>query len=220
MTTAAALLLLPLVLGGPPTSQGKPRSAETPDAFRIVVREAGVYRVSFGQLETAGYRGAGLPSRRLGLTNDGRPVPLHVRDGGDGTFGPGDSVEFVGAPPGADGSKLADYAPENVYVLRTMDSPLRMTSLEGRVVPTASEPIPLVRTQRLEKDLILLRLPGEGISELWYWARLTNIDPEPFRLPLDLSDLAGAPGGKVSLRLVLRGWSSRVKKPAEAPEPS
>lgn len=107
----AALLLLPLVLGGPPTSQGKPRSAETPDAFRIVVREAGVYRVSFGQLETAGYRGAGLPSRRLGLTNDSRPVPLHVRDGGDGTFGPGDSVEFVGAPPGADGSKLADYAP-------------------------------------------------------------------------------------------------------------
>lgn len=196
----------------------KPRAAEGPDAFRIVVREAGVYRVSFGQLEAAGYRGTGLPSRRLGLTNDGRPVPIHVRDEGDGLFGPGDSMEFVGNPPGADGSRLADYAPENVYVLRLTDSPVRMGSAAGTAVPPGSEPVPLLRTQKLEKDLILLRLPGEGISELWYWARLTNIDPEPFRVPVDLTDLAGISGGPVSLRLVFRGWSSRVKKPAEAPD--
>ncbi|MBI5445281.1 MAG: hypothetical protein HY900_29225, partial [Deltaproteobacteria bacterium] len=196
-----------------------PRPAEPPRAFRVVVREAGVYRVPFEQLVAAGFRGSGLPARRIGLTNDGRPVPVHVREGGAGSFGPGDSVEFVGAPPGADGSQLADYASENVYVLgATDDPPLRMIPGRGPKAPTGTAPLPLVRTQRLEKDLILLRLPGEGISELWYWARLTSIDAAPFRIPFDLADLAGTPGGEVSLRLVFRGWSSRVRKPQDEPD--
>ena len=72
-------------------------SASAADAasYRIALADAGVYRVTYDDLVRAGARKP-LPSATLGLSNQGKPVPIHVRDGGDGVLGKGDWIEFVG----------------------------------------------------------------------------------------------------------------------------
>ena len=60
---------------------------------KIYVEEPGVYRLAFEALPEVGVP---LASASLRLTCGGEDVPIWVGDGGDGTFGPGDHLEFVG----------------------------------------------------------------------------------------------------------------------------
>ncbi|MEM9552691.1 MAG: SdrD B-like domain-containing protein [Acidobacteriota bacterium] len=63
---------------------------------RLIVQTDGVYRVTYEQLAAAGVDFAGVRSDALALTRRGVPVPIHV--GGVGaTFGPGGTLDFVGA---------------------------------------------------------------------------------------------------------------------------
>src|SRR6185295_4401736 len=82
----------------------------------------------------------------------------------------------------------------------------------------AAEPPPLTGRVHLEQDLLLLRLSGFSAKreELWHWAKMTQIDPEPFRQTLDLSDLDVRSGRPVSIRVELRGWSQPAVKPNPA----
>src|SRR6185295_18305483 len=50
---------------------------------------------------------------------------------------------------------------------------------------------------------------------LWFWAKLTQIDPAPFTQEIDLADLAqGPPGASRPIRLAveLRGWSQPARR--------
>src|SRR6185295_5887094 len=75
----------------------RPVTAPVPaPVFRISLTEDGVYRVNYEDLVSAGLKGTSLASRRLGLFNKGEAVPAWIHDGGDGLFGRGDWLEFVG----------------------------------------------------------------------------------------------------------------------------
>ncbi|MCG8462596.1 MAG: C25 family cysteine peptidase, partial [Holophagales bacterium] len=142
----------------------------------------------------------------------GQSVPIWLEDGGDGRFGPGDRVEFVGHHLPGEASWASPHSRFNVYWLRLEHpSPRRMEPLDSSDGEQPGRP--LRRTRHFEKDLLLLRFPppknGEA-DELWYWARLVFNQKEPFRLPLFLEDLAVAGAGDshtVDLRVDLRGWS-------------
>jgi hypothetical protein len=191
---------------------------EPAPAFRVTVVEEGVYRVTFEDLAGAGLKAKSLSAARLGLTNRGEPVPLWVQDGGDGRFGPGDWIEFVGERLPGETSHFNEYTKVNVYVLRTdVLKPSRMRA--QRTAPAAGGGLAsaaLTGRVHLEEDLLLLRLAGQAHKreELWYWAKLTHIDPEPFRQTLDLSDLDRNSSRPVLLRLDFRGWSQPASKPA------
>jgi hypothetical protein len=186
------------------------------DTFRITLAEPGVYRVTYQDLVRAGGRGP-YASTGLGLSNQGRPVPIWVHDGGDGKLGERDWIEFVGETLPGETSHYNEYTSRNVYVLGTrVTEPARM---ERRTAPPASAqpgpPVPLEVRRHLEEDHFLLRLVGsQGTKqELWHWAKLTQIDPAPFEVKVDLSDLDTASDRPVRIRLDFRGWSLPAQRP-------
>ena len=64
-------------------------------AVKLFVREEGWYRVDYAALVAAGLNPSANP-RTLRLFADGQEQALLVRDGGNGRFDPGDSIEFYG----------------------------------------------------------------------------------------------------------------------------
>ncbi len=94
---------------------------------RIDLRYPGVYRITGAELSAAGVSLSDLPPDQLSLYCAGRPVPILVTGGEDGSFDEGDSIEFVGSAPRSE--LLGDdavtsrtwFMPENksnVYFLR------------------------------------------------------------------------------------------------------
>jgi hypothetical protein len=215
MAWSRALLLLPSLAPVAVALLAPAAAAQTPSAaFRIAVGEAGVYRVEYQDLVRAG--GAGpFASARLGLRNQGKPVPLWVQDGGDGRLGEGDWIEFVGEILPGETSHYNEYTSRNVYVLGTGEAtPARM--VKRPVSKSKAGPaLPLEVRTHLEQDQVLLRLVGnQGVKqELWHWAKLTQIDPQPFEVKLDLADLDVSSDRPVRIRLDFRGWSMPASRP-------
>ena len=85
------------------------RQQEIPNV-RFSIPEDGLYRVGFDDLLAAGIDMAGVPLAQLALTDRFGPVPIWVE--GNGTFGPGESIEFYGT------AYDSLYADTNLYTLR------------------------------------------------------------------------------------------------------
>lgn len=188
-----------------------------PQSFRISLSEPGIYRVSYERLAAAGLA-APVSSRRLGLTHQGRPVPIFVSDGGDGLFGPGDQVEFEGDRLAGEGAYLNAHTSANVYVLATGGG--EAARFEGAAAVPEGDGAGALRVDlHLERDLLLLRFAQAAVEpDLWTWAKLTPLDAEPFRLPLDLEGLDTASQQPVRVRVRFKGWSSPREKPAGWPD--
>ncbi len=153
--------------------------------FKIYVIDSGVYRVTYQDLKEAGLGARGVDSREFALSNRGAEVPIWVADGGDGRFGPGDRIEFVGEHLPGHRSFFNEHSLLNAYRLAVGKSQgLRMSSPElPDPASRASEPAHLEVVTHWEENNFLVRIPGLGAEapEPRYWTRLTHIDPEPFK---------------------------------------
>ena len=190
-------------------------ASDTLPILKLFVEEDGAYSIFF---EDLGFEDPGVGEDRItsdatGLTVTGKAVPIWIEDGGDGFFGPGDWLEFVGEAPRGEVSYFNEHSRFNVYFLRfDQANPARM--LRGARSKDLRPAARFRTKQRLEHDLLLLRLaPRRGIEaeELWYWAKLASSSRKPFRQELDLRDLDQTPGAAVDLRIHLRGWSDPRK---------
>jgi len=207
-----------LALAGPLTAETATAEtmAEGLPTYKIDVEQDGAYRVAFEDLDLGDLR---PPSAGIGLVNVGAAVPVWVEDGGDGVFGPGDRVEFVGEHLRGPSSYLDEHSRFNVYFLGfDHPRPLRRTAADGGAATggaSGGEPRALRTRHHLEQDLVRLRLPaaqhGDG-EELWYWVKLSHIADEPHVEVLDLTGLDQRPGATVDLRIELRGWSTPSDK--------
>ncbi len=180
--------------------------------FKIFLRQPGVYQVTYEDLRRAGLEADTVDSRGLSITQDGRQVPIWVADGGDGRFGSGDLIELVGERLAGHRSFYSEYTSLNVYRLELDHSGgRRMTS---PAPPDAAfrpkEPAPLVVEEHMEVDRFMLRFIGRGAQapEPWYWARLTHVDPEPFRHGVWLHRYRPDPRQPMSMKVHLQGWST------------
>ena len=186
--------------------------------FNIYTEAPGVHRVRFEDLGAQAFPAGSTPSASLGLTTSGRPVPIHVSDGGDGRFGPGDSFEFLAERLAGEFSPFNDHTPFNVYVLDP-DAPVpsRVVSKPGSRSAAgagASSTSPFRSVRRDERELLLLRFSDRRPGEVWYWTKLTYLDREPFRHRFDLPGLDTGSTVPVSLRAVFRGLSQPTSKMA------
>ena len=116
VTTSASLSGPPPATA--PTLRHAPRPASVPldrrrslaarEGLSLEIEKEGWVFVAYDEWTTAGL--APLPlSRNLELTLEGVPVAFSLFDGGDGTFGPGDVVEFYGLPLDDPNTRCAPY---------------------------------------------------------------------------------------------------------------
>jgi hypothetical protein len=208
----AALILVSTAAGA-----GQPAGKADQPAFKIFVDEDAVYGVSFEDLVAAGLPADRRPdAARLGLTSGGEAVGLWLDAGPDGRFGPGDSLEFVGEHPRGTHAYYDPHTRHRVYYLRLDEpAPARTVVPEPASCEADVAPIGVVRA---EENTLRARFPSASreTDEIWYWARLSHADGEPFELSLALPGLAGTAGEPASLELHLRGWSSLPATEREA----
>lgn len=184
--------------------------------FRVLVQDDGVYRMDYARLVEAGLEGP-VASVSLALANRGQAIALRVDDGGDGEFGPGDRIIFVGSSPRGEHHHHHEYTPFNVYLLSTASSQSarRMAAAKrGPVDPDLKIPARPEIEQHLERDL--LRVPQSGPTgfygdeTLWYWMQLNHLTSEPTRIPIDLTRLDPDTESSFDLKLQFLGGSDHA----------
>ncbi|MET0225669.1 MAG: C25 family cysteine peptidase, partial [Dokdonella sp.] len=149
----------------------------------------------------------------LVLTQAGNEVPLRVVAGGE-HFADGDHIEWIGQPLHGPESWYDTYSVNNVYLLGAKPGThARMRDADA----TAGGRAALERSLHIEQENLMIRLdqtqqkPGEE-SDIWQWAKLTQVDPKPFETNFDLPDL-DAHATTLSLTLNLRGLSDLPPAP-------
>lgn len=172
-------------------------AADAAPVFKVYLEHTGVYELTFERLESAGLE-TPTPSAAIGLRSHGEPHPVWVEDGGDGVFGPGDRLLFVGEVLRGEYSYLDPYSRFNCYVLDCGDpSPLRGSDLAGAPDSNAGQS-DVVSRYHLEPDRVLVRFRprSDRLEEEWYWQRLSVADKKPFTQALALEGLRRQGGAR------------------------
>ncbi len=191
----------------------------TPDrdpafGFRVAVVDDGIYRVGYDAL---GHAGPPPVSSGLRLSVGGQPVTFDLDDGGDGRFGPGDSLTFLGRHLAGENSWFSPWSAENIYLLTTSGKRIPNADAaagNGSGSAAAGAGLAQVVSRHFEEDAIRVALPGgEGqAAEAWFWKRLSHLDRQPFELDLS-SDQP-----PIGIRVALAGLSED-RAASEAGEP-
>jgi len=175
--------------------------------LHIELQQTGVYSLDYDAIvaQQPGLRDC--PADQLILTERGEEVPIRISGSADGSFGPATHIEWIGRQLHGPESWFDPFSIDNVYVLAAAPGKhQRLADIEN----DAGTRAPLERRLHLEQENLMIRLdqqqqkPGEE-SDVWQWAKLTHVDPEPFSTSFDLPDLAAH--GDIALTLDFRGLS-------------
>lgn len=182
-------------------------------SLHIEIENAGIYALDYATVIEKQPQLADCSSTDLQLTNAGKEVPLRVVDDGDGRFTAGDRIEWVGKQLHGPMSWFNTYSTTNVYFLSAAPGPhARMREITSTKNPVAS----LMRPLHLEQENLMIRLnqslvkPGEE-PDVWFWSKMTHVDPQPFELTFDLPDLAQR-GKNLQATLNFRGMSDMYRR--------
>lgn len=185
--------------------------------LHIELADAGVYSLDHAAIVAAQPGLADCAADDLVLRQAGHDVPLRVVARGP-RFVDGDHVEWIGQPLHGPESWYDPYSVNNVYILAAepgahprMREVAASSDGQGRAV--------LEHRQHIEQENLMIRLdqnqqkPGEE-SDVWQWAKLTQVDPKPFETAFDLPDLDR---GAAPLRMTLnfRGLSQLEPPPKD-----
>ncbi|MBN1666252.1 MAG: hypothetical protein JW862_04165, partial [Anaerolineales bacterium] len=133
-------------------------------AYKLLVDQDGLYRLSYADLRAAGLPVDSLDPRTLRLFNLGSEVAIRVEGQSDARFDSGDALLFYGQAPDS------EYAPENVYWLVWGQAQgLRMPEWNGS---PGGAPVPasFATTQRIEENHYWSgQYPTGPDQDTWYW---------------------------------------------------
>lgn len=138
----------------------------------IGVAEDGRYQISFEDVE---HLMPPVSESRLRLLERGIDIPFNVVSA-DHIFGSGDRIEFIGRRPASNRGWFSEYARENVYQLRILESDWDKF---GPIKERLTGPV----VQHIEQDLIRVALPRSQAPEQtdrWYWQRLSASPTDVF----------------------------------------
>lgn len=137
------------------------------NAFRLTLERAGMYKLTYGQLETAGLSGP-IASDSIRMCYEDQEISIRLKDGGDGTFGSGDSIIFYGE------AVKTQETTTNVYWFTYGGSnhPRMVEKNEGA---NSDVPPDYGLTLTLEEDHVYrAEAPMTDVNDHWYWATLQN----------------------------------------------
>jgi hypothetical protein len=182
--------------------------------LHIELEHAGVYALDHAAIAAAQPALADCAAADLILTQAGKDVPIRVIARGE-RFTDGDHIEWIGQPLHGPESWYDAFSVNNVYLLGAAQG--RHARLRD-VDTSDSGRATLQRVLHFEQENLMIRLdqaqqkPGEE-SDVWQWAKLTQVDPQPFETRFDLPDL-DAHAASVKLTLDFRGLSD-ISAPAK-----
>jgi hypothetical protein len=163
-------------------------------AAEIAIRREGWYRVTQPELAAIGFNTRVNP-RLLQLFVDGLELPIAVRGEQDGSFNPGDSVEFYGM--GLDSA----FTDSRVYWLVAGDQAgLRVNQNKTEGVPSSSQSF-TATVERRDRNVYFPALRN-GERENFFGAVIAR---DPVELQLTLSHVAGANSGDATVEIALQG---------------
>ena len=181
--------------------------------LHIELEDAGVYSLDHAAIVAAQPALGDCVANDLALTQNGKEVPIRVVARGD-HFGDGDHIEWIGRRLHGPASWYDPFSVNNVYVLGVAPvAHARMRDVEA----SGNGRAPLERDLHIEQENLMIRLdqaqqkPGEE-SDVWQWAKLTQVDPQPFETRFDLPDL-DTRGVGVKFILDFRGLSQVAPPP-------
>ena len=186
--------------------------------LHVELERAGVYALDHAAIVAAQPGLADCAAADLRLTEAGNEVPMRVV-ARSARFADGDHIEWIGQPLHGPQSWYDAYSVNNVYLLGSAPGAhARMRDADIDAHAGASDPAELGRTLHVEQENLMIRLdqsqqkPGEE-TDVWQWAKLTQVDPQPFAARFDLPDL-DTRGVAVALTLDFRGLSTLMPPPA------
>jgi len=189
--------------------------------LHIEIADSAVYALDYATI-VARQPGLGdCAADDLTLLNRGTEVPIRVTGAGDGKFGAGARIEWLGQRLHGPQSWYDTYSNVNVYQLAAQPGKhARMHEVSARNTP----PLPLRRSVHVEQENLMLRLSDQEMKagdepDIWQWAKLTPIDAQPFSADFDLPDIAPPRAGEsAGLTIGFRG-SSFIATPKNSAKP-
>jgi len=172
----------------------------------VEIAEPGVYALDYAAIAAAQPGLKDCRATDLLLLNATQEVPIRVSDDGSGGFS---RIEWLGQRRHGPQSWFDQYSNNNVYLLGA--APGAHARLRELPAPTGGAPAGLRRRAHFEREELMIRLgsremkPGDE-PDVWQWAKLTPIDPQPFAFDFDLADLRA--NGAAQLTLDFRGESN------------
>lgn len=167
---ARLLVGLGLLMAGlvwPPSSLQAvgPQTPTTDPVYKIVIRNTGLYRVTYTDLVAAGFDPTGIDTDTFRLFHNNEEVAFFLFDGGDHSFDPGDYFLFYAE------EKLTKYTNVDIYWFRAGGATPRVLPATRDGTPGSAPPATAFwRTLHFEQDKIYrssMPLTGEAIR--WYW---------------------------------------------------
>lgn len=177
-------------------------------SVKITISNSGVYRVPVGDLREV-FGCNSLTADQLQLSNQGKSTLFSVLD--ETRSAPGDLL-FLAHHLAGSNSYYNEFSEYNTYWLTIGDLPGARQPSPAQDSHNKQASVPH-SWSHLEKDVLRVRFPSKTNvlqPEVWYWARLNSIDPEPLVIPLDIQQRRtdSLPG----IRVGLRGWSKLPRK--------
>jgi uncharacterized repeat protein (TIGR01451 family) len=141
-----------------------PQAPASDPVYKIVIRNTGLYRVTYTDLVAAGFDPTGKDTGTFRLFHNNEEVAFFLFDGGDHRFDPGDYFLFYAE------EKLTKYTDVDIYWFQAGGA--------TRVVPATRDGTPgsapvataFWRTLHFEQDKIYRsNMPLTGEANRWYW---------------------------------------------------
>ena len=156
----------------PPTALARASTLSgTAPAYRIETHSAGIYAVTFEELQAAdpGIDLSTIDPRYLQILNKGQEVAIEIDQTTPELFGPGDVVRFYAEEVNT------LYTDTNVYwlIVGTEDGQ-RITPLDATPQGVGTPLTYFVATRHLEEDRRYAPAYPDQAGDIWYWGRLTS----------------------------------------------
>jgi hypothetical protein len=172
----------------------KPRSVETrrmapspgfETSYKLTIEKTGMYRLSYNYLRIAGVDVSSIDPRKIEIKSAGEAIPIYVEGYEDGSFDPGDFIEFYAV-------KMDSlYTDTNVYWLSwsSLGAPggkswMMVTKNGAPDTPGLKPPVAFLDTEHWQQNNIydpLKRVTSET-ADHFFWSAMRGGDPRNDRI--------------------------------------
>ena len=176
-------------------------------AYKILVEEEGIYRLTGDYLANNGVDVAAMDLSQLRIYNLGAEIAINVYDqNADDTLDNSDYIEFYGQPVAASYAKYSRY---NVYWLVTAggtSTARRMPEIDGTPAAAAAATTHTHTVHYEEDEYYMGIAPGDDALDRWFFDDLvlgsaftSTPDPVPVDFTVNLSGIAGQSSLTISM---------------------